>query len=304
MKPIITWVAVSVAILSLVGNVVLYKRYSTAHPIVRIGTDVITKKQYLDTLEFTSGSEVIKKLVFTVLIRQAASASHCMPTDADIDSRITEIQRTNPQMLAMANSNPLQMVQVRDDLKTDIALENLRIKDITLTPQDIDTYYNAHKTEFTLPQQDQTTMVVTTNAVDAGTAQLLLQNGMTEDVIARQPRMHVAGVNGFAVNINALGVADRNKVSKTVFAMKDGDIQTVAVQGAFLTFKVKHAAANGVPALSTILPQVTRAAKLEKAAPPQVTIAMLYQSAKPQFDSSDYANYFSDVASYKAATGE
>ena len=125
-----------------------------------------------------------------------------------------------------------------------------------------------------------------------------------EDVIARQPRMHVAGVNGFAVNVNALAVADRNKVSKTVFAMKDGDIKTVAVEGAFLTFKVKHAAANGIPPLSQIMAQVTRAAKLEKAAPPEQTIANLYQAAKPQFDSTDYANDFNDIANYKSTSAQ
>lgn len=299
MKAIVTWVAICVAILSLIGNVVLYKRYSTSHPIVRIGKDVITKKAYYDTMEYQAGTQVIKKLVYTVLIRQAATAAHVMPTVADIDNRVQEIQRTNPQMLAMANSNPGQMVQVRDDLKTDIALENVRIKDVTVSPAEIQAYYDLHKQQFTLPQQVQTTMVVTTDAVDAGTATLLLQQGLTEDVIARQPRMHVAGVNGFAVNVNALDVEDRNKVSKTVFAMKDGDIETVPVHGAFLTFKVKHAAPNGVPPLSTILDQVTRAAKLEKAVPPTVEIALLYQAAKPQFDSTQYSDQFSDIANYK-----
>jgi len=289
-----------VAILSLIGNVVLYKRYSTSHPIVKIGADVITKKQYLDTLEYTSGESVMKKLVFSTLIRQAAVKAHVLPTAADVDARIQQIQRTNPQMLAVANSNPSQMVSIRDDLKTAIALENLRIAPISLSPQEIQAYYDVHKGEFTLPQQVQTTMVVTTTSEDADTAALLLQQGMTEDVIARQPRMHVAGVNGFAVNINALDVVDRNKVSKIVFAMKDGDIKTVAVHGAFLTFKVKHAAPNGIPPLSSILDQVTRAAKLDKAASPQQTIAALYQAAKPQFDSTSYANYFADVSTLKS----
>jgi hypothetical protein len=293
-----------VAVLSLLSNIVLYKRYSTSHPIVRIGPDVITKKQYLDSLEYQSGTEVIKKMVYTILIRQAAAKAHIMPTNADIDARVAEIQRTNPQMLALANSNPVQMVLVRDDLKTDIALENLRIAAVSITPKDVQNYYDAHKQDFTLPQQVQTTMVVTTTQVDAGTAELLLQNNTPEDVIARQPRMHVAGVNGFAVNVNALGVADRNKLSKTIFAMKDGDIKTIPVQGAFLTFKVKHAAAKGVPPLSQIITQVTRAAKLEKAMPPEEMIASLYQAAKPQFDSTDYANYFNDVANYKASSAQ
>lgn len=302
MKSIITWVAVFVAIVSLIGNFVLFKRYSTSHPIVRIGSDVITKKDYYDLLEYQAGAQVLQKLVYTDLIRQAASAHHLMPTDKDIDTRITEIQRTNPQMLALANSNPGQMKQVRAELATDIALENLRIKDITLTPADIEAYYDANKRQFTLPQQVQTTMVVTTSDEDAKTAELLLQQGSPEDVIARQPRMHVAGVNGFAVNVNALDIKDRNAVSRTVFGMKDGDIKTVPIQGAWLTFKVKHAAANGVPPLSQIMDQVVRAAKLQKAAPPQETIALLYQQANPQFDSTAYSDQFTNIAHYKSPT--
>lgn len=295
---LLVWLFGAIAVASLIGNFLLFGKYSTSRPLVRVGNITITKKMYLDTLEYEAGTPVLKKLVYSALVLQTASKEHLMPTEAEIDERIAEIERKSPQMLSTVNQNAVQMQQFRKDLATDMALENLRIQNVTASPSEIEAYYAMHKNVFGLPQQVQTTMVVTENDNNAGTAEELLQDNQPEDVIARQPGMHVAGVNGFNVNMQALSIDDRNKVSKMVFAMKPGQIQTISVHGAYLTFKIKNSAPVGVPPLSQIQDQVARAVKLSKAPTPTWELANLYQKINPKFDAVNYSNEFADMANF------
>ena len=81
------------------------------------------------------------------------------------------------------------MAEFRQDLLTNISLENLRIKNIKLTPAELAAYYTEHKGEFALPEQVKTTTVVTRSTMDAATATDLLKQHTPSDVIARQPAL-------------------------------------------------------------------------------------------------------------------
>jgi hypothetical protein len=83
-----------------------------------------------------------------------------------------------------------------------------------------------------------TLLVVTTSAADAQAAELLLGADKPESVIAQQPRLHVAGENGFAVNVDSLNAQDRSKVRQALLALKVGGCCIVPVHGAYLIFKV------------------------------------------------------------------
>ena len=72
MKSLFTPLVAVVAVLSLTANVLLYLRYSTLRPLVTVGNEVITKKQYQDELEHQAGQQVLGKMVLTRLVAQAA----------------------------------------------------------------------------------------------------------------------------------------------------------------------------------------------------------------------------------------
>ena len=137
-----------VAVLSLAANILLYFRYSTSRPIVTLGGQAISRKQFQDVLESQAGQPVLNKLVFESLVTQAAAQANLTPTPQDIQSRIDAIQRRAPQVLTPYSADPVKMEQFRHDLGTSIALENLRMQGVTLTPAAVTAYYNVHKAEF------------------------------------------------------------------------------------------------------------------------------------------------------------
>ncbi len=285
-----------IAVVSLVSNVLIYERFNTRKPIVTVGGDPISVYNFDAAMESKAGQPILKKMVYTDLVRQAAAKANVMPTEADVDARIKELQVKQPQ-LAQQAADP----GVRDDLKTDLALENLRIQGVTASDAEVNSFYNRNKNLFTVPSQVQTTMVVAQRQSDASKAEHLLGQDMQPETIAVQPGLHVAGVNGFNVNMAALPPAVRQQIGKTVLAMQPGQIKTLPLPGSvFLTFKVKSAHGNEVQSLSQVRDQVVRQVKLAKAVSPQQELASLYQSNTPVFNVARYGNYFSDIQTYNA----
>lgn len=297
MKQYLTGVLAVLLVVSLIANGLVYSRYSTSRPIVTFNGESITKKDYQDSLDYQAGKPVLTKLVFAKLVEQAAKRDGVTAAPADVDARIAEIRRRSPQLLPDQTADPTKYAQFQQDLGTDVSLENLRIKGVTADEAEIQDYYDKHKAEFTLPMQVNTTMVVTDNAQDSGTAEADLKQGLAEDVIARQPGLHVVGVNGFQINMDALPLPYKNAISQVVFHMKSGDVKSMQLGKNYITFKVKQTEATAVPPLSKIHDQVERRLRLQKSPSPQITLARLYQEAKPKFNVTHYESYFKEVAS-------
>ena len=296
MKPFVAGTLVAVSAVSLTANALLYMRWSPNRPLVKVGSAVITKSDYQGAVDYQTQGAVLKKMVFADLVTQAAARAGVTPTDADVDADIADAQRRNPQALSEANMDPAKMYQLRQDVATDLALENLRIQGVPAGDAEVAAFYAQHKAAFQLPAQVMTTTVATQSAVDAATAASLLRQGISRDVIARQQRLHVVGMDGFTINFQGLPPAVSQKITAIVFGMKPGDTQTVEVGPQYyLTFRANKRLANEVPPLAQIKDQVTRMVRLTKAPTPKAELAKLYQSAQPQFNVSKYAQYFSDL---------
>jgi len=290
-------------VLSLVSNVLLYLRWSTSRPLVTVGGTVITKKQFQDQMEHEAGQPVLTKLVFTALVSQAASQAGVTPTDSDIDGRIEAIQRQSPQVLAPYSSDPIKMAQFRQDLGTNMALENLRIRDVALSPAQIAQYYSRHQQDFALPQQTLTTTVVTQNAVDAATAAALLRQNDPPDVIGRQPRLRVVGIGGYQPDLQALPPAVKQQTNNWAAHAGVGTVATFQAGSYYLTFRVSRRLPAVVPPLSAVRGEVERAARLALAPSQPEELARLYQNTKPSFNSEKYAAYFAAVDQYPLGAG-
>jgi hypothetical protein len=295
MKQYLTGILAVLLVASLIANGLLYSRYSTSRPVVSFDGGSVTKKEFQDALEFQSGKPVLTKIVYSEIVEQAAKRAGVLATESDINTRLTELQRRSPQLLPDEKSEPEKFQVFKRDLGTDISLENLRLKGVTVDESEIQEFYQKNKKQFTLPMQVGTTMVVTDNSQDASTAEADLKQGLGEDVIARQPGLHVVGVNGFKVNMDALPLQYKNAISATVFRMKPGEIKSIQLGKNFITFKVNKSEATAVPPLSKIHAEVERQARLAKAIGPQEMILRLYKEAKPKFNIERYKAYFREA---------
>lgn len=302
MKSYTVRVLAVIAALSIIVNILLFLRYSSSRPVVTVGSMSVTRKQFQDQLEHDDGQAVLTKLVFAALVSQAATRAGVTPTDGDVEDRLLALGRQAPQVLAPYDRDPAKMAEFRADLATNMALENLRIRDVALSPAQIADYYARHKTDFALPQQTVTTTVVTQNAVDAGTAADLLRLNDPPDVIGRQPRLRVVGVGGYNPDLQTLPPAVKQAASAWAEGAKVGTVKTFQAAAFFLTFRVSERRPGMVPPLAAVRGEAERAARLERAPSQPEELARLYQNARPEFTSDKYAAYFADVAQFPLRT--
>ena len=264
-------------------------------PFVTVGGETISQSDYLQALEAQAGKAVLQKLVFGSLIRQAAAKAGVTPTDAEVDKRMATLMRRNPSFVPDAQKAPEQHKQFVENLKLDIALENLRMRNISVTDAEVNQYFTAHSADYKLPPQVQTTVVVTDSAADSRTAETLLRSGVSETAIGEKPGFHVAGIDGYAINMDSLSTADKTRISNLVFNAKPKQVQTLIVQKHYLTFLIKNKDVNRIPALSEVRTEVVRAAKLAKAPSAADEIRKLYLWTPPAFQDQKYEREFDDV---------
>ncbi|MEO7717033.1 MAG: peptidyl-prolyl cis-trans isomerase [Capsulimonas sp.] len=267
----------------------------TTEPFVTIGAEKISRSDYIQALEAQSGKTVLQKLVFASLIRQAAAKDGVTPTDAEVDKRMAALMRRNPNVIPDALLAPEQRKQFVENLKLDLALENLRLRNITVTDAEVDQYYAAHAADYQLPQQVKTTIVVTESVADSKVAEGLLGKNTSEEDIAQKPGFHVVGVNGFSLNMDALALADKNRISSLVFSAKPQEVKSLKVQTHYLTFRINKQDVKRTPPLAQVRSEVVRAAKLAKAPDAVAMLRTLYLWTPPTFQDQKYERQFDDI---------
>ena len=302
MKSVTARIFAAIAVVSIIVNVLLFFRWSPSRPVVTVGQDVITKKEFQNQLEYEGGQAVLTKLVFASLVSQAATRAGVMPTAADVEDRVQSIRRRAPQVLAPYEQDSVKMGLFRQDLATNMGLENLRIRNVALTPAQISSYYAGHQADFALPQQTKTSVVVTLNAVDAATAAELLRENDPPDLIARQPRMKVVGIGGYNPDMSILSPELRQQTSDWARNAAIGALKTFQIGSFYLTLKVTGKLPGETPPLDQIRGRVEREARLALAPSQADELARLYRDAKPSFNSDKYAAYFAAIQQYPIST--
>ncbi|GAB4460767.1 MAG: peptidyl-prolyl cis-trans isomerase [Armatimonadaceae bacterium] len=297
MKKVLVALLALVAVASIAGNFLLYQRYSTSRPLMKIGEEAILVRDYRNQIDYEHGKAVLNKMAYQMLVMQEAKKAGVTPTEEDVDRRIADIRRRTPKALEEADGNKTKMEQLRKSLLADIALENLTIKDVKLSDAELRAFYNKNKQAFRVPTQARTTIVVAKNDVDAATAvKLLKDKSITPSTIATQRGLSVVGVNGFQPNWNAVPAGVQQQLSQKIFNAPVGGVTTVPVsKDLFLIARVDSRENDGVEPFDKVKPNVERLAKLTKAQPQLVVLAELYDKADVSFEVGKYAEYFKDM---------
>ena len=114
-------------------------------PISRLGFDRALEKQ--------GGQQVLSNTVTEILINQEAKKQNVTATQADLDQKFTEIDnqlKAQGQSLEAAlTANNQTRVDFDNQMKTQIVLEKMLGKDITITDQEVSDYFTKNKATFT-----------------------------------------------------------------------------------------------------------------------------------------------------------
>ena len=191
-------------IISITANVLLYARYSSNRPILRMNGATITRKEYRDALDTQYGKPVLRRLVTSRLVYEEAKKVGVLATPEETTARIEKIRQTNSAAVENAFGDPAALFRLQQDAASDIALERLRMRGVKVSDAEIEDYYHRNSDHFVRPMQVDTTAILASNPSDSATAVELLKQDIKPYVIARQPRLKVVGVGGFQLDLSHL----------------------------------------------------------------------------------------------------
>jgi hypothetical protein len=297
MKKTVLPLVVVIAIISIIGNVFAYYRYSSSRPVVTVDGQAITRKQLQDRLDFLYTRQVLTAMIWQKIVVDAAQKANCVPTDSDIQNAMDQLNRANPAIIEAAKRKDGTLSLFKQDLKANLAIRNLRMAGITASSADVQAFYKAHGVMFKLPEQTQTTLVLANNAEDAGTAQRLLQNGVSTAIISQQQGLGVVGLNVRLVRPLP------NSIGRAVLAMKPGDVKIIPAGKQFAIVKAKSVSSEGVPPLNSIYDQVKTAYILSKAPSETDELKQLLGNAPLVANEAKYASAIPEKTTNSAQNG-
>lgn len=291
---------IPVTVVSLAGNALLYQRYSASRPLMHMGKEQVTRKEYQDRLDFLYGKQVLNRIAYSKIVRQAALQKGVAPTDAEVQMRLTALQQNNPAGYERLQADPARFQDLREDAWTSAALDNLRIQNVSITNAEAEAFYARNRTLFAQPFKVETSIVVAQNLPDANGAADMLRQGIALSVIARRPRLNVVGA-GWQPRWYSLPPTARKQLADSVKTVPPGGVQVIPVGDIFFIVRVDRRHEAAMPSEAAVRNQVEKMAKLAKAPSAKDTLARLYRESHVQFDVAKYAGFFSDIQQYADA---
>ncbi len=302
---------------SLATNYLLYHRYSSARPIVRVGNASITRREYEDQLDAHYGQAVLLDMVYADLIRNAATKAGVFPTASDVkaredqirkEPRIAKLSGVTPQMLDDANveTSAYARNDLRDRIAIAIAFERLRFRNVNPTDAELRAYYENNKLAFYAKQPTKTTMVYVSDdpgGGKAGEVEKLLEWGRTGETFA-QKGYQVVGVNGVTLSAH-LSPALKKQIDNAIATSTPYDdanstdcvkeINLKKDESACLLIRLDSVAKEGIPPYEQIKPLVALTYKQQRGASSAAELTRLYQNDKVTVEVEKYKPFFSEL---------
>jgi foldase protein PrsA len=124
--------------------------------VATVNGQPISRSDFNTRLESSPmGRTVLQQLVQETLIEQYAKNNSITVTDADVDAREAQIKANFPSGSwdEMLKARGLSEADVRSALREQLILDKALAKDVTITPKQIQDYFNKNRSSFDKPEQ-------------------------------------------------------------------------------------------------------------------------------------------------------
>ena len=137
--------------------------------------------------------QILQALIVDEIVEQRAAKENLTATDAEVNDKLNEMKAsyTEEQFAAKLKASNLTLDEVKHDLRRSLTQNKLLNKEInskiTVTDSDVNSYFNAHKAEFNLPDNEyHLAQIIVTNGPAANGNDNLQNSKVTTDADARK----------------------------------------------------------------------------------------------------------------------
>ncbi len=171
------------------------------HPIQKADVDKIYAAQVANNPQNANASadqsdslrlNILHELILEEIVEQRAAKLGLTATDAEVDAKLAEMKApyTEEQFNARLKASSRTIDDLRHDLRRSLTVDKLLNKEInskiTVTDADVSNYYNAHKAEFNLIENQYHLAQIQVTAQSAAQTGNLQNNKASSDADARK----------------------------------------------------------------------------------------------------------------------
>jgi len=165
-------------------------------PILRADIDKLYNAQFANNPQQLTPDQadsarlqILQSLILDQIVEQRAAQQNLTATDAEVDAKVAEAKApyTEEQFQAKLKASNESLDELRHDLRRSISFDKLLNKEInsriSITDADVSNYYNAHKAEFNLPEDEfhLAQIIVTVGPPSTGNNNLQNNKAVSED---------------------------------------------------------------------------------------------------------------------------
>ena len=209
--------------------------------VAAVDETVITRQQWMATMEERYGKETLRNLVNEAVMEKAAKKYDIKVTDKEIDFEIALLRQAQD-----ANNTSIEDLsddQLRLKIRNQLIFEKVLSKDLVIENDDVKKYYEENKSLYNIPTTYRTKLIVVETLKEAKAVKEEVNAGSDFSVLAREKSLHTASASlGGSIGFISVGqqnidsaipdVVAKIKVNElsNPFVMSDGKYGIVLVE--------------------------------------------------------------------------
>ena len=230
------------------GNVFLFillllpsKEEGGNEQVAAVNETIITRQQWMATIEERYGKETLRSIVNEVVMEEAAKKYDIKVTNKEIDFEIALLRSAQD-----ANDTSVESLndeELRAKVRSQLIFEKVLSKDLVIEDDEVKKYYESNKTLYNIPTTYRTKLIVVESMDEAKAVKAEVNAGSDFSVLAREKSLHTASASlGGSIGFISAGQANMDAaISMTVakikvnelsnpFVMEDGKYGIVLVE--------------------------------------------------------------------------
>lgn len=166
---------------------------SVTEKVASVDGKVITKEQWIASMESKYGKEVLLDLVNAEVMEAAAKKYKIKVTDSEIDLEIALIRST--QEGTDTSLQTLNEETLRKEVRSRLILEKVLAKDIVIEDNAIKDFYDNNKNLYNIPTSYRTSVIYVETKEEAKEVIKELENGSSFEGLARERSLDVSSAS-------------------------------------------------------------------------------------------------------------
>ncbi|MEA4882204.1 MAG: peptidylprolyl isomerase [Clostridia bacterium] len=279
-------VIVVVVAVAAISWIVLTKRNNVAI----VNGERLSRRDFIGRLEENSGSQILNQMIDEKLIQQAAKEAKVSVKPEEVDEEVQKLRKEiGPSFDSMLAQYGMTEADLRTNLDMNLLVFKLSTKDVTVTDEEMQKYFDEHKSDYDEPEQVKASHILVETESEAKEIQKRLSAGEEFASIATEKSLDP----GSAAEGGDLGFFPRGRMTaefeKVAFSMAPGQTSNpVKSEFGYHIIRVTDRKAAHEATFEEVKDDVERQIKGKQAKSPQQVSQELRMTGKITVTDSKY----------------